>query len=1221
MNTRGIKIGFWGVCLLIETLNLCIASTIYSQNRILTENFTDGNLQKPTKWEGDLSHFTSSTDSTGNVWLRLDDQSGNSQSRLYTRSDVAYGSWAFMVNLDFSPSASNRLLVQLLSDQPDVTQSGNGYALVLGENGDSDVWRLVRFENGNISDEILSGSTTFSNGGISKVKITRNTKGVWALSTSAGVNGPLVSEASARDNIIKSCKYSGFIFSYTSTRSDKFYLDDISIDAFPAFLTDINVISSDEVITAYSLPVGSGESNLKNMVLDNDVNPESSNIDEEGKLELHFQSNVSPGNHSLKIRGLSDEYGFSIPDTTVQVFWPYHAEKGDIVISEFMFDPPFGLPEYVELFNKTAFQIKLDRWSIGDSSNKHGFPDTKTIGPGEFVILTPDSSLLYNTFGNANYLQLNDWPVLNNGGDAIVVRDASGSIVDSLTYGADWGGNGVSLERKSFDVPAFYQWNWSDSRNPDGGTPGKSNTATADTKRPEIISLYIPDSQHITMAWSEDVLESSIMDLGHYKLNGQPAFKNITKIGESEYQLNMNEKLVNNTPYRLSVSDVNDWFGNTMTPFDTTISYYQIVNPDSGQVFVTEFMYDPPETGQEYIELYNRGPDAVDLKDWLLSDSNDHKVVIIDSRLILPSDQYVVLTGEDLKGWDVRGITMRSRFPALNNGGDQIKIYRDDGMLMDSLQYNSNFGGSGVSLERRSVEVPAWISSNWGDSPASGRGTPGAPNEIGPDRSAPEILKISINNPGDQIRLRVDETVKSASAHQFNIDPDITINDVHLRQREVILQLGTNLTPDKNYSLSVSNLSDYFGNVLDTAITFPFKPDRRPPRLVFAAYNEMSDSVSIIFDEQIADLSLAKISIDGKSVQTYQIDPTDSAKLILPVSWKPKPKASGDDQIVVKGFSDRWHNTSKSEHIPIARAWLNERLLINEIMYNPIEDSHDNKPDQSEYVELYNDSNVSLDLRDIMIHDKPDENGNFKAKRPVLTDRTWIAPHGYVVFYSDTSSSFRKSRLFRFFKSDSTRAHFYRINGKTLSLSSIQGSVYLSNGQITIDSVEYSDSWQNPGLMDTKGRSLERITESGPSNDKNNWTTSATEMGGTPGKQNSVFESLTESKQNGQKVLEITPNPFSPDGDGYQDNLVLSYHLAKTGYRLRVRIFDRFGRLIRTLANGKLAGSSGTLIWNGLDNNGKSNRIGFYIILFEAYGSNDGPDKELKKTVVLARHL
>ena len=72
---------------------------------------------------------------------------------------------------------------------------------------------------------------------------------------------------------------------------------------------------------------------------------------------------------------------------------------------------------------------------------------------------------------------------------------------------------------------------------------------------------------------------------------------------------------------------------------------------------------------------------------------------------------------------------------------------------------------------------------------------------------------------------------------------------------------------------------------------------------------------------------------------------------------------------------------------------------------------------------------------------------------------------------------------------------------------------------------------------------------------------------------------------------------------------------------IRVRCFDVQGRLVRTLANNEPAASSGTILWNGLDDNNRRVRIGMYIILFEALDASGGVVHTMKDVAVVATKL
>jgi hypothetical protein len=290
-------------------------------------------------------------------------------------------------------------------------------------------------------------------------------------------------------------------------------------------------------------------------------------------------------------------------------------------------------------------------------------------------------------------------------------------------------------------------------------------------------------------------------------------------------------------------------------------------------------------------------------------------------------------------------------------------------------------------------------------------------------------------------------------------------------------------------------------------------------------------------------------------------------------------------------------------------------------MFNPINDPGDNQDDQSEYIELYNTRDYALSLEGLVLHDAPDEEGKTRPLPPVSTVAKWVLPQETVLIYADQAPDFKQSKLADFYDLETANPQeLIRIDRNSLSLASSNDVIYISDSSgVVIDSVHYSGEWHNPNLIDTKGIALERISPGGPTNTPSNWSSSVEPKGGTPKAQNSIHQDQPQAP--GETGISFTPNPFSPDGDGHEDNLIIAYKLDHPDYLLRVHIFDRYGRHIKKLADGTPAGYEGTLLWNGRRDDGRRNRIGIYIIVFEAYDSTSGKDKAFKKTVVIARHL
>ena len=124
-------------------------------------------------------------------------------------------------------------------------------------------------------------------------------------------------------------------------------------------------------------------------------------------------------------------------------------------------------------------------------------------------------------------------------------------------------------------------------------------------------------------------------------------------------------------------------------------------------------------------------------------------------------------------------------------------------------------------------------------------------------------------------------------------------------------------------------------------------------------------------------------------------------------------------------------------------------------------------------------------------------------------------------------------------------------------------------------------------------------------------------QGATPGRENSIF---TENK-NRQAGISVSPNPFSPDGDGYEDFCIINYSLSQIVSQIRIKVFDNRGRLVRTLENNLPSASQGSVIFDGLEDSGIPLRMGIYIIFLEALNESTGVVENLKTVVVSARRL
>lgn len=283
-----------------------------------------------------------------------------------------------------------------------------------------------------------------------------------------------------------------------------------------------------------------------------------------------------------------------------------------------------------------------------------------------------------------------------------------------------------------------------------------------------------------------------------------------------------------------------------------------------------------------------------------------------------------------------------------------------------------------------------------------------------------------------------------------------------------------------------------------------------------------------------------------------------------------------------------------------------QSLIINEIMYDPLSG-------MSEYVELYNRESFPIAIRDWKIQDTPDSIGN--ANEFKMSNTNIVINTGEFCILAADSTILRQ---FNYLEDTTSGFHLYIFNKSSLSLNNDGDNVIMKDLTGTIiDSIKFSPNLHNPEIADVNGRSLERINPNMSGNDSRNWSTSANPAGGTPGKQNSIFAINIPTASS----LSFSPNPFSPDGDGFEDHTIISYNLPAATSMIKIKIFDVRGRFIRTLVNNEPSGSSGQVIWDGMNDEKQKARIGIYVVLLEAFDVNGGNVNAMKGVVVLAGKL
>ena len=393
-----------------------------------------------------------------------------------------------------------------------------------------------------------------------------------------------------------------------------------------------------------------------------------------------------------------------------------------------------------------------------------------------------------------------------------------------------------------------------------------------------------------------------------------------------------------------------------------------------------------------------------------------------------------------------------------------------------------------------------------------------------------------------------------------------------------------------------------------------FAPDRTPPMLQFAEVME-AGTVELVFSEPIAAGSVPglRVTVDGVPAATVRRQAPAVLAVEPPGSERPR-------SVTVAGARDRSGNRAPPQTADIARSAVSGDVAITEIMAAPRADDFDNRPNQVEYLEVVNRSNDLLSLRGWSLTDRPREDGT--ADTLAVGRRIGLPPGGRAVVFAaptdpaDPATGSLLAEAFPTAPLASIDVALLPVDRSALGLRNREDVVRLlrADGAL-LEAVAYTEDWHVDALTDPTGTALERISAEAPASLSDNWTSSPHPDGGTPGAPNGVS---IEASRPAPAGVTVTPSPFSPVRDR---GTRIRYTLDARVSVLRATIYDARGRRVRSLAEARLTGSTGELVWDGRGDDGRDLRVGIYVVLVDAVDADGGIIERHKAPVVLARRL
>lgn len=273
-------------------------------------------------------------------------------------------------------------------------------------------------------------------------------------------------------------------------------------------------------------------------------------------------------------------------------------------------------------------------------------------------------------------------------------------------------------------------------------------------------------------------------------------------------------------------------------------------------------------------------------------------------------------------------------------------------------------------------------------------------------------------------------------------------------------------------------------------------------------------------------------------------------------------------------------------------------ILINEIMFYT---------DKEEYVEFYNNTDKLFQLRDIVLKQINPQTQIETDSYDFDSENYFIQPKDYFIITKNKSNA-----ILYYNDIDAEKV----IENSLSSLNDDKEIIEIANTQNRlIDKFKYESNFHAIQLENTKNISLERINSDFKTQDKNNWYSASKNANyATPTKKNSAERNINTNK------LGIEPSTFSPDFDGYNDVLNISYAFDEPATLANLFIYNAEGRIVRTILKNEILPQNGFIIWDGFDDNGNKASVGIYFLILEATEPS-GRKVLFKEKCVLATYI
>lgn len=429
----------------------------------------------------------------------------------------------------------------------------------------------------------------------------------------------------------------------------------------------------------------------------------------------------------------------SLPPFVISVF-------KDIIINEIFADPSpqVGLPaaEFIELYNNSEKELDLSGWKLTDGSTT-GTLTNYTLSPQQYLIVcSKTDTTLFASFNNV--MGISSFPILNNSGDQILLKNYSLEVIDSVNYSDTWyndetkrsGGWSLELTNQHANTNCPVSNYWKASNSSIGGTPGtvnSTNSFATDTDAPQLISVTVFGNDSIQITFNESLDITTALNTSIYTIDNGIGIPIQIKAIDPDLKcvlLIVGTNLQAGSIYTINIgSSISDCSGNPISP-NTTIHFVIPESAMANDIVINEILFDPKTDGIDFVEIYNRSNKIIDLKTMMLSQYDTiHNVPVNSSSITTESylmhpGEYILLSenGAIVKNQyhttNATGFIDIADLPTMNVTSGTVCLASSTNII-DLFIYNETMHfpllntTKGVSLERIDFDRPTQDKSNW----------------------------------------------------------------------------------------------------------------------------------------------------------------------------------------------------------------------------------------------------------------------------------------------------------------------------------------------------------------------------------------------------------------------------------------------------------------------------------------------------------------------------